>query len=341
MTNENKSLRRNLIFSIITLLIFLVISEFAWRYYLLHIGKGFFDDPREFTSPFFTTYAEPAPFLWDKSYYYLNDKVPIKKSPNEVRIICFGGSTTVNFRAGISYAEILNNKFSDNFKNYQVKVLNAGGEGYSSAHTLVNFSLRNLDVQPDIIIVYHNINDLSVVWFGDKIVSDYGNKYKTDFYLGYRHRTGFLIGLTKISRLSRYVYSKINALEFPTSKEYRDRDYEPGLKYFRRNLKNIIAIAKNHGIRVILASQAAASDLRSNTAFAEFNKAIELLANEEEVVFVDMANALTDNQLFLDDTIHYTREGVEQIGEIFYAPLKDVVDEVINYRISQGTAQSK
>jgi lysophospholipase L1-like esterase len=307
----------------------------------LHAGRGFFDDQREFTSPFFTTYAEPMPFQTRTSYNFLNDYVPRKKSSTEVRIICFGGSTTVNFRAGISYAEILNNKFATYRKGYQVKVLNASSDGYSSAHTLVNFSLRNLDVQPDIITVYHNINDLSAVWVGDRIFSDYGNKYKTDFYLGMRHRTGFLAELAKISRLSRFIISKINALEFPTYKEYHDRDYTLGLEYFKRNLKNIVTIAKTHGIRVVLASQPAASEFRSHQGFVDYNKTIELLANEMDVTYIDLATALTDDQLFLSDNIHYTQEGVKRIAEIFYEPLADIIDEIINIKISQDIDEAK
>ena len=227
--------------------------ELAWRTYLFQIGKGFFDDPKEFTSPFFTTYEEPRPFITKDGFTYRNGKVSLQKPPKEIRIISFGGSTTVNDRAGISYPEILEHKFAENGNDCSVRVLNAGSEGYSTAHTLVNFSLRNLDVKPDIVTVYENINDLSATWFGDGVTSDYANKYRTDFYLGFRHRTGFLAELTKLSRLARFIVSKVQAIKFPAQEQYSNTDYARGLEYFKRNLRNIVAIARANNIRVVLA----------------------------------------------------------------------------------------
>jgi hypothetical protein len=83
------------------------VAELRWRTYLFFTGRGFFDDPKEFTSPFFTTYEEPRPFVFGSKYYFRNGMVTGHKAPNEIRIICFGGSTTANARAGISFAEIL------------------------------------------------------------------------------------------------------------------------------------------------------------------------------------------------------------------------------------------
>lgn len=317
---------------IIFILVFLVL-ELAWRIYLYTDERGFFDDPNEFISPFFTTYEEPAPIKWQSTAWYRHGEVSIPKPDNEIRIICFGGSTTVNLRAGISYPQILDMKFSESESNYSVRMFNAGGEGFSTAHTLVNLSLRNLELAPDIIIVYHNINDLSVKDFGDWASSDYANKYKSDFYLGFRHRTGALAEITKISRLARFIVSSFEGLAFPRN-QYGEvgrtsvtNDHRQVLTHFKNNLKSIAAVAREHGIRLVLASQPAKSDFREDDGFVTFNQAVRQIAEEEDVVFVDVANMMTDDGLFLNDSIHYTRQGVERLADIFYPHVENLVGQ--------------
>jgi lysophospholipase L1-like esterase len=249
-----------------------------------------------------------------------------EKAPGEIRVICFGGSTTVDWRAGISYPQILEERLKDTAQGRSVRVLNAGGDGFSSAHTLVNLALRNLDVRPDVITVYHNINDLSVRRFGKEVVSDYGNKYKTDFYLGMRHRTGALAALTKVSRLARHAVSSINALRFPEEEE-RSHPHEIGLRYFEANLRSIVALAREHGIRAVLATQAARKEVREATDFAAYNDAVRKIAREEGVELIDVAAAVTDDSLFLPDGIHCTRAGVEAVAAVFQGPLARLVGE--------------
>jgi lysophospholipase L1-like esterase len=328
---------RKVFFVILIWSVMLIAAEFAWRTYLYSTGHGFFDDPNKFTSPFFTAYDEPPPVKWGTTAWYRNGEVQFTKSRNEIRIICFGGSTTVNFRAGVSYPELIERRLAGKYPDYAIRVLNAGAEGYSTAHMLVNLSLRNLELQPDIVTVYENINDLSAKDFGDRITSDYANKYKSDFYLDFRHRTGLIAELTKISRLARAVFSNINIIAFPNA-EYGGapksvhRDYRPGLQYFVFNLRSIAAIAEGHGIRVLMASQAARDDLRRNEGFAAYNETVRAVARERGAVFVDVAAAVTDDDMFLPDAIHNTRKGVERVAEALYGPLERLVEEVIRER---------
>ncbi len=54
---------KSLVFAAAASAVAFVVLEIAWRSFLAVSGRGFFDDPREFTSPFFTTFQEPAPFV--------------------------------------------------------------------------------------------------------------------------------------------------------------------------------------------------------------------------------------------------------------------------------------
>ena len=319
---------KTIVFATLPVVVLLVAAELGWRTYLSVNGRGFFDDPNEFTSPFFTTYDEPRPAIQGDQLGYRNGSVSRTKAPGEVRVIAFGGSTTVNFRPGISYTDILERQFADEFgASPPVRVLNAGGEGYSTAHVLVNLALRNLEAAPDVITVFENINDHSTVWFGDGVVPDYANKYKTDFYLGMRHRTGVIAGIAKVSRLARFLIGRANALAFPAQQADQSRDFRPALPYFSNNLRSIVAVAKAHGIRILLASQPARADCRT-PAFIAFNDEIRRIAADERVPFVDLAAEVVADSAFLPDCIHNTRAGVEQVAAVLHDSVAALVTDV-------------
>ena len=326
---------RNLGLVVASTLLTLVVAEFAWRVYLRSTGRGFLDDPTEFVSPFFTGIDEPRPIFQGNRLQYRGGDVDREKASDEIRVICFGGSTTVCEFAGIGYTDVLERRFGEAKKGYRVRVLNAGGVGYSTAHILVNLGLRNLDAQPDIVTVYENVNDLSAVWFGEgEVLPDYAQKYRSDSYLGMRHRVGPLPAIAKASRLARFLFSRIQSIEFPGDPPKNGRaDYTRGLEIFRRNLKSIVAVARAHHVRVLLASQPARSDWRANEGSIAFNRAVAEVARDEGVAFADVARAVTDDGLFApNDAIHYNRAGVAAVAEAFYEPLRAEVEEVAGSR---------
>jgi len=301
----------------------------AWRVVLWRGGHGFFDDPKDFISPFFTTYQQPRPIVHRDSYEFLNGSVARQRPSDEIRVLCLGGSTTVNFRAGISYTDVLEKRFAESADgDWHVRFLNAGGEGYSTAQMLVNLSLRTIDVQPDIVTVYENVNDLAANFFGAGVQSDYANKYLTDFYLGFRHRTGLVAELTKVSRLARFAFGRIMAFAYPERVMDETRDWLPGLVYFQRNLRSIIAVAREHGIRIVLMSQAARDDYRRDPGFTAYNAAIRKVAEQEGVAYIGVAEGVTDDRYFLEDAIHNTREGVDAVAARMYEPIAAMIEDV-------------
>jgi hypothetical protein len=66
---------------------------------------------------------------------------------------------------------------------------------------------------------------------------------------------------------------RVHALEFPAQRAAQSRDFRPALPYFSNNLRSIVAVAKAHGIRMLLASQPARADRRTPAVVA-FNDEI-------------------------------------------------------------------
>ena len=328
------AIRDSIVIFCICLFIF-ALGEIAARSYAACCmeGTSFFREDR-FVSPWFVTYEAPAPRLDSKGRSYFHHRpapVPKQKPNGAVRIIAVGGSTTRNARAfrsaGIDYAQELERFLWARFPNIDFEVLNAGGDAFSSAHSLVNIQFRLIDYRPDIILLMHNINDLSVSYFGDAN-SDYANKYLLPHYVnptlqaglsfdGFLHQSRLLTG----SGLFRFLEK--NRLQITSQ-------IDDGAAYFRRNLIHIHQIARSNGSEVVFLSQPNAMKFENpveDENFRRFNDIVRNVSLSVDAPFVDMfANMGQDPDLFLSDNLHYTPEGVRKFARMLGEELARLFD---------------
>ena len=318
---------RNIWIAVGSVVVTLVVLELAVRVYAYHLGRGFTESPMEFVSPFFTSGHWPAPYRdQDTLVFKEGERVPIVKPPGEIRIVCLGGSTTLpaNDSEQVSYARELERSLAQEFPGTTIHVLNAGENSFSTAHMVVDLALRVLEAQPDVITVYENINDLSVNYFGTQPTSDYSNKYLTPIFLGYRHRVGVLAEAARISRLARMVENRMDTFLFALKDYDPTRDYRPGLPYFERNLRSIVAIAQAHGVDVVLGTQAARTSRRTSDGFSAYNAAVRRIANDVGVKLAEVADTVTDDHEFVDD-VHNTSPGARHVAAQWLHPVADLV----------------
>lgn len=110
-------------------------------------------------------YVPAANFERDENRHnkwgYRGEEFPKIKPAGEFRIVCLGGSTTyTNFvpDSSLSYPALLQKELRE--RGYpHVRVINSGVPGWKSYESLINFQLRVLDLRPNMIIVYHGVND--------------------------------------------------------------------------------------------------------------------------------------------------------------------------------------
>ena len=100
---------------------------------------------------------------YHNSLGYRDREFSLVKPPGVFRIVALGGSTTYTSRVEdnektftAQLEKVLVQKYG--YKN--VEAINAGVVGYSSWESLINLEFRVLDVDPDLIIVYHATNDV-------------------------------------------------------------------------------------------------------------------------------------------------------------------------------------
>ncbi|MCC7431665.1 SGNH/GDSL hydrolase family protein [bacterium] len=306
---------QNFFLSIFAFLLCFLFCEFATRIYTFVVGKGFLERKDAFTSSFFTTYEQPPPKIEkNQGVFTWGERVKTEKEPDEFRVICLGGSTTACKTATFPYSKVLEDSLKLRFPNKKIRVLNAGADAYSTAQTLVNFALRVIDFQPDLITVYHNINDNTARNFGDFLLPDYSNKYLDDFFLAYEHRTGFFGNLLGLSRFLQLVDWRLQLL-FQNKQKTQVANLEKGQKIFRRNIESILAVARQNGISVVLGTMAFRDG--ESGSFKAYNDEIRACGKANNVLVADVSLELSGKKKYFIDEVHFSDEGVKAIGNIF------------------------
>lgn len=287
---------------------------------------------------------------------YRGEEISIPKPSGEFRIVCLGGSTTYtafveDYRK--SYPALLGEYLKGKgFKN--VTVVNTGVNGWSSWESLINLELRVLDLDPDLIIIYHGVNDIHprLVWPPEAYRGDNsGRAAPTSSQI-------FMPSIFEYSNLLRILMIKTGMAKshadlegklgsFPdTFYFYQFRDQK--LKgvypedifkkisarrmleqnkpiYFERNVRNMVAIAKIWGIEVVISSFAfstlftdpIASSEEYVYAYNESNRLLQEIAEDTEVHFFDFASRFPTSKDYYTDGRHVNEKGSQLKAKLF------------------------
>ena len=284
------------------------------------------------------------------------------KPEGTYRIFALGGSTTFGFYPSTTsdattYPAVLERQLNARkpdsaVRNYEV--VNAGVIGWSTRTSTMNFHARILHLQPDAIIVYHNTNDLHRYGEEDGLLYPLMNHFVPhgfttavlDHMLGWSYAAQEL-RFTLQSRLNLgfLAHGKPNP---PAPAEWKlDTRYPEA---FRRDLRNLVILAKANGVRPILASQSIAITEKTDFAhltgdeikiqldkplsiyakvppeqrynlFKLYNNIIREVAEQEQALFVDVNAAIPKTPDYHSDYCHLTDRGSALQAATIYAAL--------------------
>ena len=216
---------------------------------------------------------------------FRGEEIPLQKIESEFRIICIGGSTT--YSSGVndfrdSYPYLLQKRLRDlGFKD--VRVINSGTPGWTTWESLVNFQFRLLDLAPDLILIYHGVNDVGprLVWPREKYSGDNSGARAISFGPDTWPKVmeqSTLVRMLLIRTGKLLPHSDQRRFVSPPAttgygddfqEQTRKGTYPSGLfvevpvrtmleinrpSYYRRNLESLSATAKQRGIEVVLAT---------------------------------------------------------------------------------------
>lgn len=269
---------------------------------------------------------------------FRGDEIVQPKPDTEFRIVCLGGSTTFTTCEKdytLSYPAQLEGFLRQN-GNDAVRVVNAGVAGFASWETLVNFEFRVLDLEPDLVIVYHSVNDIlpRLVWPPEAYRGDNTGYRASPTNLispGFlEHSTVLRILLVRSgkvrshARLDRSFFARANTFrglrphEGEQIEATRMLDENPPV-YFKRNLENLAVMARHHDIVPLLVSFAHSTRFEHDPrpehrefferAYVEMNDAVLAAATDSGAEYMDLARDFPEDLELWCDGVHLNAEG--------------------------------
>lgn len=237
------------------------------------------------------------------------------------RILLLGGSHTFQ-------EELLQNEtwpFLLEKELQGLEVINAAGNGITTADSLIAYSLKHSKYQPDLLIVYHGPNDLDPS-FHFPFKSDYSHQRRSiqNEWITFFEKFPKVFDILPSFVTLRYLLSG-NSKDIWT--RFTLPPYElrlnrrADLSAFQANLENIIYMAKGRGSQVLLLGfiydqDQMARDEESDVALAWKNELIyqkqifqKLASRFKHVNFFDISKKIEANKKTLRDCCHLTREG--------------------------------
>ena len=268
---------------------------------------------------------------------YRNEEFPVIKPEGEFRIVAIGGSSTYSISVKdneqtftAQLAKILREKYG--YEN--VRVINAGVGGYNSSESLINFEFRVLDLDPDLVIVYHGTNDVHTrfvdpeFYRGDN--SGRRKQWTPPMIPLLEHSAVFRIvlrksGITKQVGVGNFVNADTAYGPYSVSKHdpMTLLDKNPPI-YFRRNLNNMIGIANANDVDIMFATWAYSTNFDDYAStpyyqrgFNENNEVVMEVAGEKDIPVLDFASIMPAEKKYWADGRHVNAQGAKKKAEIF------------------------
>ena len=205
------------------------------------------------------------------------------KPADELRIFMVGGSTTecLFLDDTLAVTHLLQDKLREFYADsLNVKVYNAGKSGDKSYDHIAMLSHRILHLQPDLVIIFAGINDLTAAQY-DK---DYIHMPVYDVYpdLNIINLARYFLTEFQLPRRLYYIFQPIfaaptpeqiqMAIEFKSNykglvalkESYPISDTPPKLDLppYRRNLESIVGLCESHSVQLVFMTQAVTWDSR-------------------------------------------------------------------------------
>lgn len=279
---------------------------------------------------------------------FRGEDVEIPKPVAEFRIACIGGSTTYGSHTRDykeTYPYLLEQELKS--RGHTVTVVNAGVEGWTSYESLVSLAFRVIDVEPDLIIVYHTVNDMvgRLVYPVEAYRGD--NSGSRGPYITER----FMPSILEYSTVLRVAMIR-SGLTLPHSalpnlydvfqptfvgNEWRTHSQAGGApsgvfdtvdletiirsnppQYFKRNLENMQAMAAQHGIATVLSTFAYSPAFEHEPfvaspefaqLYGEGEAALRGVVEATDAALFDFAATFPEDPALFTDGIHLTTEG--------------------------------
>lgn len=345
---------RNIFFVLVALVLCVIGAEVALRFHDLSRGQGFVTG--QIIKPY-RIFGDPVTVVGEKGQLQIRSRhgalFPSDKLSGVVRIVTFGGSTSVNNAVyaehGFHYSSRLQQRLNAQFPDETFEVIAVANQAYATTHSITQLAFDVLSWDPDIVILSHNFNDLTAAYF-PAFLPDYSHKLSNKYYnMTWSKYT------CRMSRLCRLIAARLQLLGL-TGHDVRHRAYGPeppalAQEIFERNLRSFVTLARDNGIQIVLGSQPLEridqADFDHDMAVKpyndvviyppvdefishhkRFNTIIETTTRRMGATFVDNDKVFAGDSRYFKDFIHYSKAGVERLAANYETAIIAILDEL-------------
>ncbi|TET33158.1 MAG: hypothetical protein E3J72_17660 [Planctomycetota bacterium] len=260
------------------------------------------------------------------------------KPKGRIRVACLGGSTTWGFglKENEDYPSLLGEILKQKFPGRDIEVINAGVPTYHSLVSLVNLQCRVLPIEPDIICVSHGANDMWPI-MAPGFKTDYTHFYKDfpgDNVFCAASGEGVpakLFGWSRLFQILRYKCMDFRRKQdmahyitpVPRSKWAREpAPGKDGIETFRRNMQSIVAVAREHNIKIVLGNfpfrKSALPTGGQGECYEKMNEVVTQIASSHGTPLAGARTFVSEEKArFQSDGVHLTAEGSRKQAEAF------------------------
>ena len=256
--------------------------------------------------------------------------VAIPKPPQTFRILCLGDSCTAE--GPPSYPKVLDTLLDEvETPERRFDVINGGVYSYTSLQGLRLFQHRLEGVAPDLVTVYYGWNDhYLTLGYPDKVLKST------------EETPPFMVRLLRWFRTYQFIQKSI-------AQARQSRRSDQGVprvapQDFRRNLSDIVDLARRRGARALLLTAPTSHTpetvprefLKNKQALSgedmverhrNYARIVREVAEEKDAALVDLIR-IFDNRpkgaLFVGDGVHFTPRGRRLIGRLLFEKLVDM-----------------
>ncbi|HET6598293.1 MAG TPA: SGNH/GDSL hydrolase family protein [Anaerolineales bacterium] len=303
-------------------------SEYAW---MPHPYLGYYPNPN---------YRKGQ--TSHNSLGYRSDEFPLEKPDGVYRIVALGGSSTYDVSIKDNqktFTAQLEKLLKDEYGYQNVQVINAGVPGYNSWEILANLEFRVLDLDPDLVIIYENTNDVHarLVLPAAYQSDDLGRRqaWQVPDVALWEHSA-----LLRILSRSLNITRQVSVDDFASAPTYVSWPFESRLEefdldpaeilrknppvYFRRNLENMIAVAKEHDVKILFSTWAYspylhdyASEDYYQEGFRENNDVVREVASSHAIPLFDFVEVMPKDAKYWADGRHVNEAGALVKARLF------------------------
>lgn len=245
----------------------------------------------------------------------------------QIQIFFLGGSTTECENVDEEYRfPYLTGRILEQKLKLKINSDNGAKSGNNSIHSINIIINKLLPLNPDVIVLMHNINDLSALFFE----GSYWNNNPT---------------ISTISCANKNIDRNLKNDQWKYSSWYNKLlankiEQDKIIKLFEENLKIFIAISRSKNITPVLMTQANRIENDPNfkternnkeldqlyqNLYIKFNNSIRKIALEQNILLIDLAKQIPGDKKYIYDVVHFNKEGSVLAGKLIANQLAPLI----------------